>query len=59
MSSTGTYVRAGVPEVAAALAVLTDEPHPLALRGSVPSSSGTLHSPRVGQQVPYDSWDHL
>jgi integrase/recombinase XerC len=31
MSSTGTYVRAGLPEVATALAVLTDEPHPLAL----------------------------
>ena len=31
MSSTGTYVRAGLPEVAAALAVLTGEPHPLAL----------------------------
>jgi hypothetical protein len=33
MSSTGTYVRAGLPEVATALAVLTGEPHPLALRG--------------------------
>jgi integrase/recombinase XerC len=31
MSSTGTYVRAGLPEVATALAVLTGEPHPLAL----------------------------
>ena len=30
MSSTGTYVRAGLPEVATALAVLTGEPHPLA-----------------------------
>jgi hypothetical protein len=28
MSATGTYVRAGLPEVAIALAVLTDEPHP-------------------------------
>jgi integrase len=31
MSSTGTYVRAGLPEVATALSVLTGEPHPLAL----------------------------
>jgi integrase/recombinase XerC len=31
MSSTGTYVRAGLPEVATALAALTGEPHPLAL----------------------------
>jgi hypothetical protein len=30
MSATGTYVRAGLPEVATALAVLTGEPHPLA-----------------------------
>jgi integrase/recombinase XerC len=29
MSSTGTYVRAGLPEVATALAALTREPHPL------------------------------
>jgi hypothetical protein len=28
MSSTGTYVRAGLPEVATALAILTGEPHP-------------------------------
>jgi hypothetical protein len=34
MSSTGTYVRAGLPEVALALAVLTDEAHPVALSGS-------------------------
>jgi integrase/recombinase XerC len=30
MSATGTYVRAGLPEVATALSVLTGEPHPLA-----------------------------
>jgi len=30
MSSIGTYVRAGLPEIATALAVLTGEPHPLA-----------------------------
>lgn len=33
MSATGTYVRAGLPEVATALAVLTGEPHPLAPEG--------------------------
>jgi len=26
-----TYIRAGIPEVATALAVLTGEPHPLAV----------------------------
>jgi integrase/recombinase XerC len=31
MGPTGTYVRAGLPEVATALAALTAEPHPLAL----------------------------
>ena len=34
MGATGTYVRAGLPEVAAALSVLTGEPHPLAPEGS-------------------------
>ena len=34
MAATGTYVRAGLPEVATALAVLTGEPHPLAPDGS-------------------------
>jgi integrase/recombinase XerC len=33
MSSTGTYVRAGLPEVATALTVLTGERHPLAPEG--------------------------
>ena len=33
MSATGTYVRAGLPEVAAALSVLTGELHPLAPEG--------------------------
>jgi integrase/recombinase XerC len=37
MSSTGTYVRAGLPEVAIALATLTGEPHPLALGGHAPT----------------------
>ena len=30
MGAMATYVRAGLPEVATALAVLTGEPHPLA-----------------------------
>jgi len=33
MSATGSYVRAGLPEVATALSVLTGEPHPLAPKG--------------------------
>ena len=33
MAATGTYVRAGLPEVATAVAVLTGEPHPLAPEG--------------------------
>ena len=39
MAATGTYVRAGLPEVATALAVLTGEPHPLASEGSRSSGS--------------------
>jgi integrase/recombinase XerC len=39
MSSTGTYVRAGLPEIATALAVLAGEPHPLAQGGHVPAST--------------------
>ena len=43
-----TYVRAGLPEVATALAALTSEDHPLAIsppnRG-VPTSSGLLSLP--------------
>jgi len=31
MAAMATYVRAGLPEVATALAALTDEPHPLAI----------------------------
>ena len=33
MGATGTYVRAGLPEVATALSVLTGEPHPLVPEG--------------------------
>jgi hypothetical protein len=31
MAAIATYVRAGLPEVATALAALTGEPHPLAI----------------------------
>ncbi|HUK72257.1 MAG TPA: hypothetical protein VLW50_26395 [Streptosporangiaceae bacterium] len=31
MAAMATYVRAGLPEVATALAALTGEPHPLAI----------------------------
>jgi integrase len=45
MAATGTYVRAGLPEVAAALSVLTGEQHPLAPKDRVPTSP-TLMSAR-------------
>ena len=32
MGAMATYVRAGLPEVATALAALTGEPHPLAIK---------------------------
>ena len=41
MSATGTYVRAGLPEVATALAVLTGEPHPLAPEGAGAGADGS------------------
>ncbi len=39
MGATCTYVRAGLPEVAAALSVLTGEPHPPASEGPRPTST--------------------
>ena len=47
-----TYVRAGLPEVATALAALTGEPHPLAISTSsqklpVPTASDQFHSGHV------------
>jgi hypothetical protein len=44
MSATGTYVRAGLPEVATALAVLTGEPHPLAPEGPSTDTSNSSNS---------------
>ena len=49
MGATGTYVRAGLPEVATALSALTGERHPLA-----PQGSGSEHCPpalTAGQTV--------
>ena len=34
MAAMATYIRAGLPEVATALAALTGEPHPLAIAPS-------------------------
>jgi hypothetical protein len=44
MSATGTYVRAGLPEVATALAVLTGESHPLAPEGAHVGADGSPKS---------------
>jgi hypothetical protein len=38
-----TYVRAGLPEVATALAALTGEPHPLAIGMGSQERSGSDH----------------
>jgi integrase/recombinase XerC len=46
MAAMATYVRAGLPEVATALAALTGEPHPLALTSF--GAGGAEHE-RVGQ----------
>ena len=45
MAAMATYVRAGLPEVATALAALTGEPHPLAI-----TSSGADSANRQGGQ---------
>jgi len=39
MAAMATYVRAGLPEVATALAALTGEPHPLAITPSAPAAT--------------------
>ena len=38
MAAMATYVRAGLPEVATALAALTGEPHPLAITSCGPEA---------------------
>jgi hypothetical protein len=47
MAAMATYVRAGLPEVATALAALTGEPHPLAI-----TPSGAAGENRVRGSVP-------
>jgi len=42
MGAMATYVRAGLPEVATALAALTGEPHPLAIKD--PGTGVTRHA---------------
>ena len=44
MAAMATYVRAGLPEVATALAALTGEPHPLALTSSGAEARNTRES---------------
>jgi hypothetical protein len=41
MAAMATYVRAGLPEVATALAALTGEPHPLAISTGFQEHSGS------------------
>ena len=43
MAAMATYVRAGLPEVATALAALTCEPHPLAVGTGFHECSGSGH----------------
>jgi len=53
MGAMATYVRAGLPEVATALAALTGEPHPLAIKdpGTGPAPKrATRAGPILGRQ---------
>jgi hypothetical protein len=50
MAAMATYVRAGLPEVATALAALTGEPHPLAVGTGFRECSGSDHG--SGDDVP-------
>jgi hypothetical protein len=45
-----TYVRAGLPEVAAALAILTGEPHPLAARTPLSGVAGSGAARACGEE---------
>ena len=45
MGAMATYVRAGLPEVATALAALTGEPHPLAIEDFPVLAGSLLHRP--------------
>jgi hypothetical protein len=44
MGAMATYVRAGLPEVATALAALTGEPHPLAVEDPAADTPGRLRA---------------
>jgi len=48
MAAMATYVRAGLPEVATALAALTGEPHPLAITS--PGAEAQTGQSQVGRQ---------
>jgi hypothetical protein len=47
MAAMATYVRAGLPEVATALAALTGEPHPLAVTSSGADSANRQGAART------------
>lgn len=48
--ATAIYIRAGLPEVATALAALSSEAHPLGLNAAFGTSPGTTHSALSGQE---------
>jgi len=52
MGAMATYVRAGLPEVATALAALTGEPHPLAIKdpGAGRAANAGFAAPRSAVQ---------
>ena len=53
MAAMATYVRAGLPEVATALAALTGEPHPLAIKdpGTGPAGDTALILARLAART--------
>ena len=57
MGAMATYVRAGLPEVATALAALTGEPHPLAINDAMhPATVTRISGDSVGQERAPFSW---
>jgi hypothetical protein len=57
MGAMATYVRAGLPEVATALAALTGEPHPLAINDAMhPATVTRISGDSVGQEPAPFSW---
>jgi hypothetical protein len=51
-----TYVRAGLPEVATALAALTGEPHPLAISACPPDSPFSDHARPIRHTLKDTLW---